>query len=68
MDAREARGIMLLLYWLPPMQRAQFDASKYFDVVGCDSGTRYRITAPGLMTHECRLNNLSQLAQNSSSK
>ena len=43
MDAREARGITLLREWLSPMQRAQFDASKYFDVVGCDSGRRYRI-------------------------
>ena len=39
MDAREA----LLREWLSPMQRAQFDASKYFDVVGCGSGRRYRI-------------------------
>ena len=38
MDAREARGITL-----SPMQRAQFDASKYFDVVGGDTGRRYRI-------------------------
>ena len=43
MDAREARGITLLREWLSPMQRAQFDASKSFDVVGCDSGRRYRI-------------------------
>jgi hypothetical protein len=28
---------------LGAMQRAQFDASKSFDVVGCDSGRRYRI-------------------------
>ena len=38
MDAREARGITLLREWLSPMQRAQFDATKYFDVVGCDTG------------------------------
>ena len=43
MDAREARGITLLREWLSPMQRAQFDATKYFDVVGCDTGRRYRI-------------------------
>ena len=43
MDARETRGITLLQEWLSPMQRAQFDASKSFDVVGCDSGRRYRI-------------------------
>jgi hypothetical protein len=40
---REARGIKLLREWLTPEQRAQFDAKRYFDVVGCDSGRRYRI-------------------------
>jgi hypothetical protein len=43
MDARKTRGITLLREWLSPMQREQFDASKSFDVVGCDSGRRYRI-------------------------
>jgi hypothetical protein len=42
-DTREARGIKLLREWLSPEQRAQFDASRYFDVIGCDSGRRYRI-------------------------
>jgi hypothetical protein len=42
-DIREARGITLLREWLSPEQQAQFDASKCFDVVGCDSGKRYRI-------------------------
>jgi hypothetical protein len=42
-DLREARGITLLRQWLSPQQQAQFDASKYFDVIGCDSGRRYRI-------------------------
>jgi hypothetical protein len=41
--AREARGLALLREWLSPAQRAQFDATKYFEVVGCDSGWRYRI-------------------------
>ena len=54
MDAREARGIALLREWLSPMQRAQFDASKYFDVVGCDSGGRYRI-------HYGRVTNVHQI-------
>jgi hypothetical protein len=40
---REARGIKLLREWLTPEQRAQFDAKRYFDVIGCDSGKRYRI-------------------------
>ena len=42
-DLREARGITLLRQWLSSEQQAQFDASKYFDVIGCDSGRRYRI-------------------------
>ena len=40
---REARGVDLLREWLSPEQRAQFDAKRYFDVIGCDSGKRYRI-------------------------
>jgi hypothetical protein len=39
----EARGLRLLRGWLSPEQRAQLDAERYFDVVGCDSGKRYRI-------------------------
>jgi len=54
MDAREARGINLLREWLSPMQRAQFDATKYFDVVGCDTGRRYRI-------HYGRVTNVHQI-------
>src|SRR5258707_1751248 len=42
-DTREARGIRLLREWLSPEQRAQFDANRYFDVIGCDSGKRYRV-------------------------
>ena len=42
-DIREARGITLLREWLSAEQQAQFDASTCFDVVGCDSGRRYRI-------------------------
>ena len=39
----EARGLKLLREWLSPGQRAQFDAENYFDVIGCDSGKKYRI-------------------------
>ena len=42
-DTPDARATMLLREWLSPQQRAQFDAEGYFDVVGCDSGKRYRI-------------------------
>ncbi len=43
LNRREARGVNLLREWLSPEQRAQFDAQRYFDVVGCDSGKRYRV-------------------------
>jgi hypothetical protein len=39
----EARGRRLLSEWLSPEQRAQFEQHRYFDVVGCDTGKRYRI-------------------------
>ena len=42
-NSSEARGLRLLRSWLTSEQRAQFDAKRYFDVIGCDSGTRYRI-------------------------
>jgi hypothetical protein len=52
-DLREARGVTLLRQWLSPEQQAQFDASKCFDVVGCDSGRRYRIShGTGTNVHE----------------
>jgi hypothetical protein len=40
---REARGIRLLREWLSAEQLAQFEREGYFDVIGCDSGRRYRI-------------------------
>jgi len=39
----EARGLRLLREWLSPCQREQFDAQGHFDVIGCDSGKKYRI-------------------------
>jgi hypothetical protein len=42
-DESESRGLRLLREWLSPAQLAQFNAHGYFDVVGCDSGNRYRI-------------------------
>jgi hypothetical protein len=42
-NSSEARGLRLLRSWLSPEQRAQFDARRYFEVIGCDSGKRYRI-------------------------
>jgi hypothetical protein len=40
---REARGLKLFREWLSPEQRAEFDAKGFLDVIGCDSGKRYRI-------------------------
>jgi hypothetical protein len=42
-DHAEARGYRLLLSSLSPAQRQQFLEHSYFDVVGGDTGTRYRI-------------------------
>ena len=42
-NTSDARSVRLLLKWLSPDQREQFDDSRFFDVVGCDSGRRYRI-------------------------
>jgi hypothetical protein len=39
----EARGHRLLREWLSPAQLAQYDKHRYFDVIGCHSGKRYRI-------------------------
>jgi hypothetical protein len=41
---REARGIKLLREWLSPEQFAQYDARSYFEVTGCHSRKRYRIS------------------------
>jgi hypothetical protein len=52
-DLREARGTALLREWLSPEQLAQFDASKYFEVIGCESGKRYRVSySTGTNVHE----------------
>ena len=40
---KDARGLQLMRDWLSPDQRAQFDDSGTFEVVGCHSGKRYRI-------------------------
>ncbi len=41
---REARGLELLKKWLSPEQFAQYGATSYFEVTGCHSGKRYRIS------------------------
>jgi hypothetical protein len=42
-DESEARSLKLLREWLSSNQLAQFNAHGYFDVIGCDTGNRYRI-------------------------
>ena len=42
-DTAEARGMRLLREWLSVEQRRQLDAEGYFDVVGGESGKRYRV-------------------------
>jgi hypothetical protein len=50
---REARGLTLLRDWLSTEQRAQFEWSRCFDVVGCYTGKRYRICyGTGTNVHE----------------
>src|SRR5882672_5699172 len=41
---REARGLELLKEWLSPEQFAQYDTKSHFEVTGCHSGKRYRIS------------------------
>ena len=45
----EERGVALLRSWLTPEQDRQWVAHRYFDVVGCDTATRYRITRGAVM-------------------
>ena|ERR1700737_3506532 len=52
-DGPEERGLTLLREWLSPEQRAQLDANKHFDVIGCQTGKRYRINyGSGTNVHE----------------
>jgi len=39
----EARALTLLKEWLSPKQLACYERFRYFDVIGSDTGTRYRI-------------------------
>jgi hypothetical protein len=41
---KEARGLKLLREWLSPQQFSQYDAKSYFEVIGCHSGKRFRIS------------------------
>ncbi|WP_024510970.1 hypothetical protein [Bradyrhizobium sp. ARR65] len=58
-NTREARGLRLLRDWLSPAQRAQFEAKGYFDVIGSDSGRKYRIYE-GTMTNVYELDEIGR--------
>ena len=45
----EERGQDLLRQWLSPEQAEQYDKCQRFEVVGCDTGTRYRILRGKIM-------------------
>jgi hypothetical protein len=42
-NTAEARGLRLLREWLSPLQREQFDVKGNFEVIGSDTGRRYRV-------------------------
>jgi hypothetical protein len=49
----EKRAVALLLSWLTPEQEKQWQACGNFEVIGCDTGRRYRITYRAVMNvHE----------------
>jgi hypothetical protein len=49
----EKRAVALLLSWLTPEQEKQWQARGNFEVIGCDTGRRYRITYRAVMNvHE----------------
>ena len=50
----EGRSLRLLRQWLSAAQRAQFAERGYFEVVGGDTGKRYRIYA-GAATNVCEV-------------
>ena len=39
----EQKALTLLRTWLSPKQARQYDSQKHFEVIGSDTGTRYRI-------------------------
>jgi hypothetical protein len=53
-DPAERKGLDLLRAWLSPEQGRQFDESSCFEVIGCDTGTRYLI-------HYARQLNIAEL-------
>ncbi|MHC2438775.1 hypothetical protein [Bradyrhizobium sp. USDA 4451] len=60
-ERKEARGIALLSRWLTSEQRSQFERYKRFDVIGSDSGKRYRICY-GTSTNVYEIDNTGSVA------
>src|SRR5262245_44849038 len=58
----EGRSLRLLREWLSPAQREQFARKGYFDVVGGDSGRRYRIHA-GTSVNVCEIDERGRLQE-----
>nr|WP_027574411.1 hypothetical protein [Bradyrhizobium sp. WSM1743] len=50
----EGRSLQLLREWLSPVQRLQFAGRGYFEVIGGDTGSKYRIYA-GASTNVCEV-------------
>jgi hypothetical protein len=48
----EQRASALLMRWLSPTQRSQYDSAGYFEVTGSHSGKRYRIRSRRQMNVE----------------
>jgi hypothetical protein len=59
-NTRDARALRLLREWLTPAQWAQFEALGYFEVVGSDTGKRYRIYR-GRMTNVYEIDDLGRI-------
>ena len=58
----ERRGINLLKEWLSPEQLAQFESYRYFDVIGRQSGKRYRISY-GTAMNICELDSRGKMGR-----
>jgi hypothetical protein len=56
----ELRGRRLLREWLSPDQLKQYDEYEYFEVVGCHTGKRYRISL-GTQRNVYQLDNFGRL-------
>jgi hypothetical protein len=54
------RGLMLLKQWLSPAQLRSYEQYRYFEVIGSDSGTIYRIHH-GQQANVEQLDNLGQV-------